>query len=265
MIDFECMWMYDIKKGADVMLTQERHACILHALEERKTVTVSELTRELDTSESTIRRDLNYLHDKGKLKKVHGGATLLQEDFTTLEFDMETKSSMNIEEKERIAKYAATLIRDEDFVYIDAGSTTEKMVDYITNNRAVFVTNGIAHAKKLTQKGCMVYVIGGKLKLSTEAIIGAEGVNSLQKYNFTKAFLGCNGLTMEQGVTTPDVEEALLKREVIKKSQTTFLLVDHTKFGQITPVVFADIEEVVIITDHTPEKKYKEKTVVKEV
>ncbi len=247
------------------MLTPERHNRILQILNERKAVTVAELTKELETSESTIRRDLTSLHELNKLVKVHGGATAIDADFTSYEEDVATKSTRNVEEKEAIAKYAASLINKDDFVYIDAGTTTEKMIDYIENTGAVFVTNGIAHAKKLIQKGCKAYVIGGELKLSTEAIVGAEGVNNMKKYNFTKSFIGANGIGVDQGFTTPDLEEAVIKQEAVKKSHVAYVLADHTKFGKVTSVTFSRLDQAIIITDRMADEKYKEQTIVKEV
>lgn len=79
-----------------------------------------------------------------------------------------------------VGKYASTLINDKDFVFIDAGTTTEKLIDSIVHTKAVFVTNGILHAKKLIQKGCRTYLIGGELKLATEALVGAEIIDNLK-------------------------------------------------------------------------------------
>ena len=81
--------------------------------------------------------------------------------------------------KEKIAQYAAGLIGPGDFVYIDAGTTTDLMIDFITARQAVFVTNAITHAKKLAQKGCTVYILGGEFKAITEAIVGEEAVSSI--------------------------------------------------------------------------------------
>lgn len=247
------------------MLTQERQNLILEVLQEKKAVTVTELTKEFDASESTIRRDLNTLHEMKKLRKVHGGATVLEDEFTNFEADVATKSSLNLKEKDAIGKYAASLINKEDFVYIDAGTTTAAMIEYITNNGAVYVTNGIAHARKLIQKGCKAYVIGGELKISTEAIVGAEGVNSMRKYNFTKCFLGTNAIAMDQGFTTPDIEEALVKQEALKRSHLAYVLTDHTKFGRVSSVSFAALEQATIITDYVANEKYKKRTSIKEV
>lgn len=247
------------------MLTEERFSAILERLQDKKVVTVAELTKLLETSESTIRRDLNTLHDMGKLKKVHGGATLCDEAYLTNEEDVPTKSQYYVTEKERIAKYAATLIEDEDFVYIDAGTTTEKLIDYIGETKATFVTNGIVHAKKLIQKGFKAYVVGGQLKLSTEAIVGAEALSNLKKYNFTKCFLGTNGITLDNGFSTPDVEEALIKIEAVNRTHKVFVLADHSKFGKQSSVSFANLDQAVIITDELTDERYKEQTVIKEV
>lgn len=247
------------------MLTLERQNLILNMLKDKKTVSITELTNELDASESTIRRDLTILDKLGKLSKVHGGAVVIDEDFTVLEANVATKSSLNIDEKIEVGKYAASLINNDDFIYIDAGTTTEKLIDYINNTKAIFVTNGIVHAKKLIQKGCKAYVIGGELKLSTEAIVGADGISNLKKFNFTKCFIGTNGISIEKGFTTPDLEEALMKREAISQSYITYILTDHTKFGKVSSVTFSNIDHACIITDYLPDEKFRKATVVKEV
>lgn len=188
------------------MLTQERQTAILNAVEDKGAITVTELVELTGTSESTIRRDLTALDKLGKIQKVHGGATAIEHEFITGEYDVHTKSQLCIQEKNAIARYAATTIQDNDFVYIDAGTSTEKLIDYITSNKAIYVTNGIVHAKKLINRGFKTYVIGGLLKPITEAIIGADGISNMKKYNFTKAFLGTNGIHVDYGYTTMDVE-----------------------------------------------------------
>ena len=254
-----------MKKRRYAMLTLERQNLILNILKEKKTVSITELTNELDASESTIRRDLTILDKLGKLSKVHGGAIVIDEYFSIFEANVETKSTLNIEEKTSVGKYAASLINNDDFIFIDAGTTTEKLIDYISNTKAIFVTNGIVHAKKLIQKGCKAYVIGGELKLATEAIVGADAISNLKKFNFTKCFVGTNGISIDKGYTTPDLEEALLKREAINRSYISYILTDHTKFGKVTSVTFSDIDKACIITDYLPDEKFRKATVVKEV
>ena len=140
------------------MLTEERFAEILRMLGEEKSVTVQELTERLATSESTIRRDLTALAEKGLLVKVHGGATALEMDYTTKDVEITSRMTQNVDEKSLIGKYAASLIEKEDFVYLDSGSSIAQMLKYMTGSGAVFVTNGIAHAQSLTKKGITVYL-----------------------------------------------------------------------------------------------------------
>ncbi|MDU3723740.1 MAG: DeoR/GlpR family DNA-binding transcription regulator, partial [Clostridium celatum] len=194
------------------MLSEERYKLILDKLDKESVVYLNDLVKYLDTSESTIRRDLNALHKAGLLKKVHGGATSLKDiKINTSDDKVEYRQNLNMDEKLKISEYAASLIEDNDLIYMDAGTTTELIIDFIKNTKAVFVTNGIVHAKKLIQKGCTTYILGGELKLITEAIVGVEAINSLRKYNFTKGFFGVNGVSIKNGFTTPDIREAMVK------------------------------------------------------
>ena len=111
------------------MLAEERFSMILQLLKEKRTATVGECSEITGASEATVRRDLNLLHKQGKLIKVHGGATLLDNTFVMGERDVTTKSQMNVEEKKRIAAYAAAQIEEEDFVFLDAGTTTIYMAE----------------------------------------------------------------------------------------------------------------------------------------
>lgn len=248
------------------MLTQERHDKILDVLKLQNSVTVAELTEFLETSESTIRRDLVSLDRMGKLKKVHGGATAIHESVSIIEPDFTTKSAINTVEKAAIGKTSAKFIQNTDFVFIDAGTTTAAMIDYIPENiKATFVTNGISHAKKLIQRGLKAYIIGGQIKLITEAVVGAESINNMKKYNFTKAFIGTNGIDLTAGFTTPDIEEALIKSEAVRRAFITYILADSSKFEKTSAVTFADLNRCCIVTDELKNNEFREHTVVKEV
>ena len=146
------------------MLTQDRYRAILDLLEEKNSVTVSELTKLLDSSESTIRRDLSALDEMGKLTKVFGGATSITRNEGVFEDAVSNRETVMSDEKDAVAEYCAKLINDSDFVYIDAGTTTLKLVDHITNTNATYVTNGITHARMLIHKGMQTYIVGGKIK-----------------------------------------------------------------------------------------------------
>lgn len=247
------------------MLSEERFRTILEILKQRKTASVTELADALNTSESTIRRDITALADMGKLKKIYGGAAAITKNFISDEPDVNTKALQNVEQKEQIARYASNLINNDDFIFIDAGTTTLRLIDFIPTTKAVFVTNGIVHAKKLAAKGFKVYIIGGEIKAQTEAITGSAAVSSIRKYNFTKCFLGTNGVSIENGFTTPDIEEALVKQSALENSYVSFVLADSSKFDTVSSVTFAKLEQACIITDKAKSYKYLERTIVKEV
>lgn len=230
------------------MLTEERFAKILSILERTGSVTVQQLMAELNTSESTIRRDLTALDASGQLTKVHGGAILKNAVYSTTDDEVIHRKEQNRAEKEKIAKYAAGLISAGDFVYIDAGTTTELMIDYITQKQALFVTNAITHAKKLAEKGCTVYILGGEFKAVTEAIVGEEAVATLEKYNFTKGFFGTNGISLQQGFSTPELREAMVKKKSMENCRERYVMADHSKFNQISSVTFAPFESATILT-----------------
>ena len=247
------------------MMFEERAAKILEIVGRRATVSIGDLARAVGTSESTIRRDITELDHQGKLKRVHGGATRMSNPVITGEYDMQTKSGIHVDLKLRIAKYAAATIHSDDLVYIDAGTTTMMMIPYIDAPGTVFVTNGFAHAKALIQRGYVVYITGGRLKLTTEAIVGYDAVRSIEKYNFTKSFMGTNGIDEKRGFTTPDIDEALIKEAAMEHAYVSYMLADSSKFRKVSSVTFSKISNACIITDSIPDEHYKKLTVIKAV
>ena len=247
------------------MLTQERYRAILAILEERDAATVSELAVLVGTSESSIRRDLTVLDREGRLRKVYGGATAIHRTEGAIEDEVHVRNEQMVEEKELIGEYAAGLINNDDFIYIDSGTTTARFIDHIGSTRATFVTNGIIHAQKLLSKGLNAYMIGGRIKPVTASVVGAEGIRNVVKFNFTKAFMGANGIDISAGFTTPDSEEAMMKEKAIEKSFAVFVLADHSKFRKVYPVSFAELKKCCIITDKLPYGGFSDKTLIREV
>lgn len=234
------------------MLTEQRHEMILKLLSERGSITVTEVKEILGTSESTVRRDITALDKEGKLVKVFGGAVAKESRVTAHEYTVAQKSDLNREEKRRIARYAAALIEPEDFVYLDAGTTTAHMLDYIEEKSATFVTNAVSHAQRLSARGMKVLLVGGELKGSTEAVVGNQAMRTLREYHFTKGFFGTNGVTKKSGCTTPDANEAMVKRTAMEQCKECFVLCDSSKFGQISSVTFAGFQGTGIITEKMP-------------
>lgn len=239
------------------MLTEQRYEEIIKLLDVYGTITVQELRDKLDASESTIRRDLNFLHDKGKLMKVFGGAVAIGAAVHTKDIQLENRKAISVEEKVIVARYAAALIQPDDFVYLDAGSTTGYMIDFITEQQATYVTNGVDHAQKLAALGFRVILLGGDLKASTDAVVGSSALLNIQQFHFTIGFWGTNGVDIEAGFTTPDLDEAMVKRASLAQAKRRYVVCDHSKLGCVSTVTFGDIEQTYIITDRISKEEFK--------
>ena len=236
------------------MLTEQRYEIILGLLREKNSVTVTELKDILNASESTVRRDITALYKAGKLTRVFGGAVALEHTVNAYEPTVAQKSELNIEEKKKIAAYAASLIQPEDFVYLDAGTTTGLMLDFIEERKAAFVTNAVAHAQRLAASGIRVILVGGTLKSSTEAVVGTMAALTLKDYHFTKGFFGTNGINPHAGFTTPDDREALVKKTAVEQCQKAYIVSDNSKFNRVSSVTFAGMSAGTILTDACPEE-----------
>ncbi|WP_044022456.1 DeoR/GlpR family DNA-binding transcription regulator [Bacillus sp. SG-1] len=247
------------------MLTPERQQIILSLLEEKGVVKLQELIEETDASESTIRRDLIQLEDEKKLKRVHGGASLLQGKRN--EPSMTEKTFKNLQDKIQIAKTAASFIKDGDSIFMDAGSTTQQMISFLNQEKLTVVTNGITLIEPLLEKGISTYLLGGMIKGSTRAMIGRSALETLKTYRFDKCFIGTNGVDLDYGYTTPDPEEALIKQAAMNLSQERFVLADHSKIGEVSFSKIAEMEEAVLITNKTSEniQQFQQHTSIKVV
>ena len=190
---------------------------------------------------------------------------LIEEEYHVMEPDMEIKRQLYTEEKDRIARYAVGLIEDDDVVYMDAGTSVLQMAMHLHTSKAMFVTNNIECAFRLMEKGLRTYVLGGALKPGTMSVEGAETMDSLRRYNFTKAFIGVTGLSIGQGCTTPSPESAAAKYLAASRAQKVYVLADSSKFGKVAAAVALPLEMACVITDHLPDQRYLDYTEVKEV
>lgn len=247
------------------ILKSKRKQLIMEKLSHDKFVRLDDLVSLLDSSESTVRRDLDELESERKLHRVHGGAELphsLQEEFTN-----QQKSIKNIQEKMQVARKAASLISNDDVIFVDAGTTNELLLGYLNQDNLTVVTNSIHHAAKLVDKNIQTIIIGGHVKKSTDASIGAVAYEQIKQLNFDKAFLGINGID-EEFLTTPDMEEAVIKKTVIKNARKSYIVTDSSKIGRVSFAKVDKIENATIITNQSSGalmKKIKENTRVIEV
>ncbi|TDQ42887.1 DeoR/GlpR family DNA-binding transcription regulator [Aureibacillus halotolerans] len=249
------------------MLTIERRDLILALLNKQDVVSVQELVKETSASESTIRRDLTELENDQYIKRVHGGASLRKK--RSEELTVAEKTSRHQNEKKHIAREAAKEVQQGACIYLDAGTTTFEMIPFLQDKQVVVVTNGIPHVTRLMEYGISTYVIGGRTKAGTAALVGPRAAEALQAYRFDCAFLGMNGVDPFQGYTTPDPDEAFVKKTALSLTARRFVLADHSKVGEASFASVGHLNEATFVTSSLldPEKKeaLMQKTEVKVV
>ncbi|WEG72823.1 DeoR/GlpR family DNA-binding transcription regulator [Vagococcus intermedius] len=248
------------------MLTEERQKYILEQLSHQKIIKTQTLVTKLDASESTIRRDLQEMEAAGLLKRIHGGAKQLMKLDT--EPDMLEKSSKNLHEKQIIAKYASDLVKNGDFIYLDAGTSTYEMIPFLKGKEIHVITNSVYHANALVNLSIPTMIIGGTIRLKTKAVINAFSVQQLELLRFDKAFLGINGVDANAGLTTPDPDEAIMKSTAIQQSEQLIVLADASKFNKVSFAKVAEIDAGLILTNSLPEEDhaiYTQLTTIKEL
>ena len=220
------------------MLFEDRILEILKIIQENGSIENSELLKILNISEATLRRDLTYLERENKIKRVRGGA--IANNIVKNEISIKEKIN-NQESKRKIAKIAEQFISNGDYIYLE-------LIDYMKDKNVKVVTNGISNLEKLISNNIETYIIGGRVKEKTLAIVGTKALRDLSEFSFDKAFIGINGIN-ENGFSTHDVEEAILKRQAINNSNKVYILADHSKFDMAYFSNVAKLEEATIITD----------------
>jgi DeoR/GlpR family transcriptional regulator of sugar metabolism len=227
----------------------ERHNEIIKILNNLKTVSVQILTERLLVSEVTIRKDLSFLESQGKLLRTHGGA-VLSEDREKI-YSLSEKSLENIESKKSIAKKARQLIRENDTVYIDSGSTCFFLADEIKNMNINVVTNSLDIMVELAKYPQISLIsVGGSFRYNAGSFIGPVAESSLRNFQIETCFLGASGISKDGAFSSQNLIESQLKCSVIKVSGRKIILADHTKYGVQTFSIFAKPADIdILITD----------------
>lgn len=245
------------------MFGEERKAQIISLLKHKGDVKVSDLASTYKVSEVTIRKDLQELEEEGLIKRVHGGAVLVHN--TKFEPAFYEKVDKYMEEKRSIGKQAASMVEDGDTVAIDAGTTNLQVARNIIANNLTIITNSLDIAIELSSNPTNeVIVIGGTLRSNTRALIGPIASGILKNMRVDMAFVGANGISLEHGITTPNMDEAQTKREIIESAERAIIVCDHSKFDEICFAKIVDFNKIhYIVTDNNLDegvrRTYKEK------
>ena len=237
------------------MLAEERKRKIMDMLEKSRIVKVAELSRALDATEATIRRDLEELQKQDKLRRVHGGA--VPNNKMSRDFNYSELSVLRIVEKKRIAARALEYIHDSDTILLDSSTTTFELGRLIRES-ALKDISVITNSFNLTGlfSGSRVRVIhtGGELFSGMNYAAGAIAEQMLSGIRVDKCFLGTNGIDPFYGYSVPNFRDAAIKKAMLRASKQTFILADHSKFGEAYMARFADCNGEIdyLITDYIP-------------
>lgn len=225
---------------------------------ENKTVTLDQLCKEFSVSKNTIRRDIDELVANDNIKKIYGGVTV-ENHKPVISFG--ERNISNLYQKQSIAKKAAELVHDDEIIFIDSGTTTMHMIEYITNKQNVtIITNSIeVIMRSIPYPNINVISLSGRLSRTTLSFTGTSSVDVLSRYNISKAFIAATGISTNGGATNSSPAETEIKRTVLKRSQQNYILVDHSKFEVISLMTFSNYDNInAVITDSLPPAALKE-------
>ncbi|MDT9684058.1 DeoR/GlpR family DNA-binding transcription regulator [Streptomyces sp. TRM76323] len=243
------------------LLAEQRRALILDEVRRRGGVRVNELTRRLNVSDMTVRRDLDALARQGMVEKVHGGAVPVAE-VRTHEPGFEAKSALEPGAKEDIARAAVAMVAPGSAIALSGGTTTyavaRRLLDVpdltvVTNSMRVADVFHSAPAPEPgggARPGAATVVLTGGVRTPSDALVGPVADQAIGSLHFDVLFLGVHGVSVEAGLSTPNLAEAETNRRLIRSARRVVVVADHTKWGKVALSSFARLEDVdTLVTD----------------
>jgi DeoR family transcriptional regulator of aga operon len=214
------------------MLSEERQREILEILNREGRVLVVDLATHFDTSQVTIRKDLEILHMKGRIHRTHGGALSVRE--SALEDPtLREKEKLHRKEKLRIAEAAARMVTEGQVVILDSGTTTTAIARALRNfQNLTIITNAVNIAAELSGSNLEVILTGGNLRKNSFSLVGPLAEETLRRLNADILFLGVDGFDVQYGLSTPNILEAKVNRAMMDASKVAVAVCDSSKFGK---------------------------------
>ena len=236
------------------MYAEERQQAIARLVTQRGRMSVNQLAQEYDVTTETVRRDLSTLEGLGLVRRVHGGV-VPPGSLSLMESGLRERDQVNTEAKDRIAHAALDRLPPSGgTILLDAGSTTVRLATLLPPDRELtVVTHAVPIAARLAGLPHLdLRLLPGRVRPNTQAAVGADTVEALSHLRVDVAFLGTNGITAEHGLTTPDPDEAAVKRAIVGCGHVVVALADASKFGIETAVRFASPTDLdLVVTDES--------------
>lgn len=233
----------------DYLLPAVRKNKIKQLLLENKNVTVVELSDKFSVSEETIRRDLKALENEGVAKRTHGGAVLAERVSGVV--NTNDLKNIFVESKRTISKLARPLVKNGDCIFLDSSTTSYYVSDGLKDMQLTVVTNSLDILTKLSRfPNINLIAVGGNLSRSRKCFVGINAIKILQNYYFDIALLSCRTLSLSEGVTDSNDEEAEIKRLVSERTRNLVLMADYSKFNKVSFTKVFDLNIIdYLITD----------------
>src|SRR5882757_1880146 len=213
------------------MLIDERRQHILELIQHQGRALVSDLSEQLNISQITIRKDLDYLQSKGVIQRSHGGALRVQSS-TLIDPTLQEKQKHNIREKERIAAAATKMVEEGQCIILDSGTTTTAVAERLKRfKQLTVITNAVNIAAELAGTDFEVILVGGTLRKNSFSLVGPLAEDNLEEMHADILFLGVDGFDLEVGITTPNFLESRIGRAMVKAARQVVAVCDSSKFN----------------------------------
>lgn len=226
-----------------------RQHLIMDYIREHGSVQVDQLSAHLQVTPQTIRRDLNQLYDLELVQRVHGGAVIRD---TVENLGYGARKTLMAGEKQDIARRAAELLPDNASMFIDIGTTTERVAEYLVDRKGMLViTNNINVASTLwPSRDIEVMIAGGTIRNSDGGIVGSSTEEFVHKFKLDFAVIGCSAIDPDGEIFDYDLREVRVAQAIINRARSVILVTDSMKFQRHAPVRIADLDEIdILVTD----------------
>ena len=218
-------------------------------IREHGSVQVDRLSQHMQVTPQTIRRDLNQLYDLDLLQRVHGGA-VIKNNVENLGYG--ARKTLMAEEKAEIAKRAAELIPNNSSLFINIGTTTERVAEYLVDGSGMLViTNNINVASMLwPARGLEVMIAGGTIRQTDGGIVGSSTEEFIDKFKVDYAVIGCSAIGSDGEFSDYDLREVRVAQAIIRRAHSVILVTDSMKFERRAPIRIGNLSEVeILVTD----------------
>lgn len=237
------------------MLPVERQKNYLSLLSNNDVVAISYFMAEFDVSIETVRRDLSILEKQDKIEKVYGGAKLKKSILS--EPSIEERMINNLKQKDLIGKKCSEFINDGDCIFIDSGSTTYHITKHIRDKKNLtIITNSIAVVNELINTDFDIIIIGGRIRHEERSVVTYDYIFNFEQLNIQKSFICAGGITVENGISDYNMQEAVTRKKIIERSKEIYVAADSSKLGRDVIISIAPLNKIdYIITDYLLDKR----------